>query len=94
MSTPYKNFVEATQNMKIKQATKSKTKRLASIAVLGPSKRRTRKVCGDSPPSDNSSDADTELTVPLGKASTEEDEQDADCLYCTFRFSEDRNAED
>jgi hypothetical protein len=34
MST--KKFVEATQKKKIKQATKSKTSRLASNALLGP----------------------------------------------------------
>jgi len=80
--------------MKIKQATKSKTKRLASIAVLGPSERRKRRVCRDSPPSNSPSDADSELAVPLDNASTEEDEQDADCAYCTSRFSEDHNGED
>jgi hypothetical protein len=38
VSSPYKKFVEATQIKKIKQATKSKTSRLASNALLGPSK--------------------------------------------------------
>ena len=38
----YRNFVEATQKKKIKQVTKSKTNRLASSALLGPSKRRKR----------------------------------------------------
>jgi hypothetical protein len=51
-------------------------------------------VCWDLPPSDNTSDSDTELTVPLVNDSTEEDEQDADCVHCTGRFSEDRNGED
>jgi len=37
LNSPYKQFVAATQ--KIKQATKSKTNRLATNAVLGPSKR-------------------------------------------------------
>jgi hypothetical protein len=35
-SSPYKKFVEATQKKKIKEATKSKTSRLASNALLGP----------------------------------------------------------
>ena len=34
-SSPYKQFVEATQKEKIKQATKSKTIQLASNAILG-----------------------------------------------------------
>jgi hypothetical protein len=38
--SPYKTFVEANQKTKIKQATKSKTSRLASNVLLGPSKRR------------------------------------------------------
>jgi len=44
-SSPYKKFIEATQQKKIKQATKSKTSWLASNALLGPSKRQKRKVC-------------------------------------------------
>jgi len=80
--------------MKFKQATKSKPKLLASNAVLGPSKRQKRRVCWDLPPSDNLSDSDTELTVRLINYSTEEVEQDADCLYRTGRFSEDRYGED
>jgi len=51
-------------------------------------------VCRDPPPSDNPSHSDTELTVRVAKDSTVEDEQDADCAYCTSRFSEDRNGED
>jgi hypothetical protein len=43
--SPYKKFIEATQQKKIKQATKSKTSWLASNALLGPSKRQKRKVC-------------------------------------------------
>jgi len=38
-SSPYKTFVEATEKRKIKQATESKTSRLASNVLLGPSKR-------------------------------------------------------
>jgi hypothetical protein len=36
-SSSYKKFVEATQKKKIKQATKYKTSRLVSNALLGPS---------------------------------------------------------
>jgi hypothetical protein len=42
-SSPYKKFVEATQNKKIKQTTKRKTSQLASSDLLGPSKRQKRK---------------------------------------------------
>jgi hypothetical protein len=87
-------FVEAAQNMKIKQATKSKTKRLASNALLGPSKRRKRRMCWNPLPSDTPSDLDTKLTVHLANDSTEEDEQDADCVYCTGRVSEDHKGQE
>jgi len=36
-NSPYRKFVEAIQKKKMKQATKSKTSRLASNALLGPS---------------------------------------------------------
>jgi len=78
ISSPYKKFVEATQKKKIKQATKSKTSQPASNALLGPSKRRKRRVCRDPAPSDTLSDS----------------EQDADCVFCTGCFSEDHNGED
>jgi len=95
MSSPYKKFVEATQKKKIKQATKPKTSRLGLNALLGPSKRRKRRVCRDQTPSDTSSDSDTDLAVPVADNSTEEDEeQDADCVFCIGRFSEDHNGED
>jgi hypothetical protein len=95
MSSPYKKFVEATQKQKIKQATKSKTSRLASNALLGPSRRRKRRVCWDPTPSDTPSDSDTDLAVPFADVSTEEDEgQDAYCVFCSGRFSEDHNRED
>jgi hypothetical protein len=48
----------------------------------------------DPPPSDTPSDSDTELTVPLANGSTEEGEQDADCVYCTGRFTEDHTVEE
>jgi hypothetical protein len=55
MSSSYRNFVGTTQKKKIKQATKSKTNRLASNALLGLSKRRKRVVCRDPTPSDTPS---------------------------------------
>ena len=88
-SSPYKKFVEATQKKKINQATKSKTSRFASNVLLGPSKRRKRRVCRDPAPSDTPSDSDTDLSVPFADDSREEEEQDDDCVYCTGLFSED-----
>jgi len=73
-SSPYKTFVEATQKRKIKQATKSKTNWLASNVLLGPSKRRKKRVCRDPTLSDTPSDSDTDLAVPFAGDSTEEDE--------------------
>jgi hypothetical protein len=73
-SSTYKKFVEATQKKKIKQATKSKTSRLASNVLLGPSKRRKRSVCRDRIPSETPSDSDTDLAVPFDDNPTEEDE--------------------
>ena len=71
-------------------ATKSKTNRLASNDLLGPSKRRKRRVCRDPTPSDTPSLSDTDLAVPT----EEEEDQDADCVFCTGRFSEDHNLEE
>jgi hypothetical protein len=87
-SSLYRKFFGATQKKKIKQAIKSKTNRLASNARLGPSKRRKRRVCRDPTPSDTPSDSDADLlvVVPFADDSTEE-EQEAECLYCTGRFS-------
>jgi len=51
-NSPYRKFVGATPKKNIKQATKSKTSRLASNALLGPSKRRKRRVCRDPTPPD------------------------------------------
>ena len=94
MSSPHK-IVEATQKKKIKQATKSKTSQPASNALLGPSKRRKRRVCRDPAPSDTPSDSDTDLAAPFADSSTEGDgEQEADCVFCTGRFCEDHNGED
>jgi len=94
MNSPYKKFVEATQKKKVKQDTKSKTSWPASNALLVPSKRRKRRVCRNQTPSDTSSDSDTDLAVPFADVSTDGDEeQDADCVFCTGRFSEDHNGE-
>jgi len=93
-SSSYRNFVEATQKKKIKQATKSKTNRLESNVLLRPSKRLKRVNCQDPTPSDTPSDSDSDLTVPFADDSTEEEEQDADCVFCTGRFSEDHNVEE
>jgi len=94
-SSPYKKFVEATQKKKIKQATKSKTSQPALNALLGPSKRRKRRVCRDPAPSDTPSDSDIDLAVPFADDSMEGDEeQDADCVFCIGHFSEDHNRED
>jgi hypothetical protein len=93
MNSPYKKFVEATQKKKIKQATKSKTSQLASNVLLGPSERR--RVCRDPNPSDTPLDSDTDLAVTFTDDSMEEDEeQDADCVFCTGHFSDDHNGED
>jgi len=93
-SSSYRNVIGATQKKKIKQATKSKTNRLASNALLGPSKRQKRRVCRDPTPSDTLSVSDTDLTVPFPDDSTEKEKQDADCVFCTGRFSEDHNVEE
>ena len=93
-SSSYRDFVWATQKKKINQATKSKTNRLWSNALLRPSKRRKTVVWRDPTPSDTPSDSDTDLTVPFADDSTEEEEQDADRVFCTGRFSEDHNVEE
>jgi hypothetical protein len=52
-------------------------------ALLGPSKRRKRRVCRVPTPSDIPSDSDTELVVPLADDWTEEvGRQDVDCVLC------------
>jgi hypothetical protein len=48
-------------------------------------------VCRDPTPPDTPSDSDTDLTVSFADNSTEEEEQCADCVFCTGRFSEDHN---
>jgi hypothetical protein len=85
-SSPCKTFVEGTQKKKINEATKSKTSRLTSNALHGPSKRRKKRVCRDPTPSDTPLDSDTDLAVPFAVDSTKEDEEhDADCvLYWSF----------
>jgi hypothetical protein len=93
-SSPYKKFVEATQKKKIQQATKSKTSWLVLNVLLGPSKRWKRRVYRDPTPSDTPPDSDTDLAVPLADDSMAEEEQDADCVFCTGHYSEDHNGED
>ena len=46
--------------------------------------------CRDPTPSDTLSDSDTDLTIPFADDSTEEEEQDADCAFCTGRFCDRR----
>jgi len=60
---------------------------------LGPSKRRKRRVCHDPTSFDTPLDSDTDLTVPFADNLTE-GEQDADCVFCIGRFSEDHNVEE
>jgi hypothetical protein len=69
-SARYKKIVKATQKNKLKQATKSKTNRLASNALLCPSHRQKRRVCRDLTPSDPPSDSDTDLAVAFADGST------------------------
>jgi hypothetical protein len=64
------------------------------LSIFKSSKRRKRVVCRDSTPSDTPSDSDPDLTVPFADNSTEEKEQDADCVLCTGRFPEDHNVEE
>jgi hypothetical protein len=54
-SSTSRKFVAPTQERKIKQATKFKTNRLASKALLVPSRRRRRRDCRHPTPSDTSS---------------------------------------
>jgi hypothetical protein len=93
-SSSYRNFVGATQKKEIKQATKSKTNRFASNALLVPSNRQKSVVCRDPTPSDTSSDSDSDITVPFADDSTEEEKHDADCVLRTARFSEDHYGEE
>ena len=82
-SSPYKKICWCNSEKEIKRVTKSKTSRLASNVLLGPSKRWKRRVCRDPTPSDTPSDSDIDLAVPFADDSTEEDEeQDAD--FCSI----------
>jgi len=51
-------------------------------------------ICRYPTPSDNLSDSETDLIVPFADNSTEKEEQDADCVFCTGRLSEDHNVEE
>jgi hypothetical protein len=73
-SSPYKTLVGATQKRKIKQATNSKTSRLASNVLLGSSKRRKKRVREVPTPTDTPSDLDTDLAVFFADDSTLKDE--------------------
>ena len=81
----------ANQKKKIKQATKSKTNRIASNALLGPSKRRKRRVCRDPTPLDSG----TDLAVLFADDSAEE-EQEADCtvLVASLKTTKEKNGYD
>jgi len=92
-SSPYKRIVGETQKKKIKQATKFKTNQLVSNAFLGPSKDGGGGL-RDPAPFVTPSDSDTDLAVPFADDSTEEEEHDTDCVFCTCRFSEDYNVEE
>jgi len=50
-------------------------------------------VCWDPTLSDTPSDSDSDVTVLFAADSTEEEEQDADCVFCSC-FSEDHNGEE
>jgi len=76
---------------KIKQATKSRTNWLALNALLGPSRRRKRRICRDPTPSDIPSDSNTALAVPFADDAIEKEEPNADCVLCIGRFSEDHS---
>ena len=91
-SSLYRKFSGATQKRKSNRPLNPKSNRLASNALLGPSKRRKRRVCRDPTPSDTS-DSDTDLAAPFDDDPTEE-EQEADCVYCIGRFSEDQKGEE
>ena len=62
--------------------------------LIRPSKRQKRRVCRNPTPSDTPSDSDPDLPVPCADDSTKELEQDADCVHCTGRFSEEHHGEE
>ena len=51
-------------------------------------------VCRDPTPSDTPSDSGTDLTLPFVDDSTEEEEQDADSVFCIGRSSVHHNVEE
>jgi hypothetical protein len=81
MSLTYRTYVVATQERKIKQTTKSKTSRLASKALLGPSRKRKIKDCRQPTLSDTTLDSGTYIADPFSDDSTEEEENSADCVF-------------
>jgi hypothetical protein len=85
MSSPCKKCVEANEKKNIKQATKSKTHRLSSNALIGASKKRNRRVCQDPTPPATLSDSDTDLvflslTIRLKKT------RNKTLIVCTVLF--------
>jgi len=57
--------------------------------------QKDARVCWDPTLSDTPSHSDTDLAVPFADDSKEGDgEQDADCVFCSGRFSEHNNGED
>jgi len=95
MSSPYKNILRQLRKRKSSRPLSPKPIGLAECSSWYFKKRQKRRVCRDPTPSDTPSDSDTDLVVLFTDDSTEEDdEQDADYLYCTGRFSEDHNEEE
>jgi hypothetical protein len=88
MSSPYKKIVEATQKER-KSNRPLNPKPIGLRRILRPTKRRRSRVCRDPTPSYS----DTNPAVPFADDSTSEI-HDADCLFCTGRFSEDHTGED
>jgi len=74
-TSTYRKYVAPTQERKIKQATKCKTSRLSSKALLGPSRRRKRKDCRYPTPSETPSDSGTYIADTFADDSTEEKEK-------------------
>jgi len=95
MSSPYKNTLRKLRKRKSSTPLNPKPIGLRRMLFLVLQKRRKGRVCRDPTPSDTPSDSDTDLVVLFTDNSTEEDdEQDADYLYCTGLFSEDHSGED
>ena len=58
-------------------------------------KNTEERVCRDPTPSDTPPDSESDvITVPFADDWTEEEKQEAGCVFCTGRFSEDHNGEE